>query len=169
VAYTGFKVFNEQLERTGIDISQLMKSCNNPKIIVLYRRDLLETYVSLEIAFKNDCWYSETMPNNVKVSIDWDLFLQFAHTERQRWNSSMKGLPKDGRFLCITFEELIDRRDETIGKIYQFLGLASCPVTATSVRQNPQLLQNKVENYQYIQQRLHMAGDDFQLHLDVQE
>ena len=169
LAYTGFKLFNEQLERTGIDISQLVQHLNNPKVIVLYRRDLLETYVSLEIAFKNDCWYSETTPNDVKVTIDWDRFLQFADTERQRWNSSIKRLRDYGHVLFITFEELTDNRDETINRICQFLSLSPCPVTAASIRQNPQLLQDKVENFQYIQQRIHVDGDSFQLHFGIQE
>lgn len=168
LSYTGFKVFNEQLERTGIDISQLVKRLNNARVIVLYRRDLLETYVSLEIAFKNGCWYTEIGPNDVRVNIDWDRFIQFADTERQRWQSGLKRVRGHKDVLFVTFEELTDNRDETMDRIFQFLNLSSCPVVAASIRQNPQRLQDKIENFGYIQQRMRTKGDDFQLRITVQ-
>ena len=168
VSYTGFKVFNEQLVRTGIDISHLIRRLNNPRVIVLYRRDLLETYVSLEIAFRSGCWYTGTKSNAIAVDVEWDELVQFVDTERQRWKSSLNGLRDYKDVVFVTFEELTKHRDETMNKIFQFLDLSEVPVAAESIRQNPLPLGEKIRNFDYIHKQMHKKGDNFQLHLSIQ-
>ena len=168
VAYSGFKIFNEQLERTGIALPSLIDAMNRPKVIVLYRRSLLETFVSLENAFRTKEWFrapDDPLVRKAKpLHVDWDRFVEFATTERRRWSTSLRALnacPVDKLF--VSFEDLVENQDNELARIFSHLHLEPCEVGVVSVRQNPGRLCDKVANFDEIRRRMDDERDLYEL------
>ena len=156
IPYTAFKVFNEQLQYCHLRLKEVILALSNPPVIVLYRKNMLETFVSLQIAFRNNIWYSETVTNSDSIVVNWEQFAEYVDTERNRWKMSMSDLSGQTRKLFISYEELTSRQTDSMNKIFMFLGLDSCLVIvqADSKRQNPLSLPKKVKNYQQIAQEV---------------
>lgn len=150
---TGFKLFNEQLDYCKLSLGVLLRKLHHPFVIVLYRENLLETFVSLKIAFQNDIWYSESTVNNVQIEIDWDEFHEYMNTERRRWKQSMSQIPLGSNWLLVSYEELTLNRTSVTRDIFSFLGLASYPCSTSSKKQNPMPLREKVTNYDEIMEK----------------
>ncbi len=152
---TGFKLFNEQLEYCKLSFKQLLSDLYSPLLIILYRKNLLETYVSLKIAFQTDIWYSEGGSNQFSVVVNWDEFQHYVKTERRRWKSSMTSCEGRNR-LFVSFEELTENQDETMRKILAFLDVNTerHTIGVSSVRQNPLPLDKKIRNYEEIMSKV---------------
>ena len=67
----------------------LLNALHGPPVIVLYRKNLLETYVSLQIAWQTGNWYSERKINELSIKIDWEEFRDYIITERNHWRESV--------------------------------------------------------------------------------
>ena len=167
--FKGFKLFNEQLEYCNLPLQQVLDSLHSPPVIVLYRQNLLETYVSLQIAFQTNLWYSEDDVNDSSVKVDWNEFYFYAECEKRRWKrtmSTLKGVNK----IIISYDELTgSKREETIHKLFAFLNLMSDrsqPLVAKCIRQNPLQLKEKVVNYHEIMQHLQESGYSVALDLN---
>lgn len=159
--YTGFKLFNEQLEYCNLGLQEVVRGLHHPPIIVLYRENLLETFVSLKIAFQNNIWYSENQVNNCSVEVDWDEFYLYAEGERMRWKKTISDL-RGMRKIIISFDELTgSQQKETMHRLFAFLNLEvdqSTHIVPCSVRQNPQTLEKKIVNYHETMERVHRSG-----------
>ena len=170
--YTAFKLFNEQLEYCNLRLQEVIRGLHYPPVIVLYRKNLLETYVSLKIAFQTNIWYSEKQVNNCCVEVDWDDFCQYSERERKRWKKSMSDLRGVNKII-ISFDELTgSQQEETMHRLFAFLDLAvdhDCPIVPVSVRQNPQKLEKKIINYHEIMEQVHRSGYPITMNLLVDE
>lgn len=149
---SGFKVFPEQLEDTCINLEELLRTLNDPPVIVLYRKSIIETYVSLMIALKNQKWYSVSEVNNDKVDVDWKQFEYFAKEEQFRWKLHMAALQNYPEKMVVSYEELSENREGVMQEIIKFIGLRQLhrPFTSYSVRQNPLPLFEKITNHEEI-------------------
>ena len=156
--YTGFKLFNEQIEFCKLPLGNLLNALHSPPVIVLYRENLLETYVSLQISFQTGIWFSEQKINQLSIEIDWEDFQHYAIIERNRWRESMHVLSTHRKILFISYAELSNRKTESMGKIFTFLNLdPSVETSVTSLKQNPLSLREKISNYQEIMNRLELS------------
>lgn len=154
--YTGFKLFNEQLRYCNLQLQEVLRDLHSPPVIVLYRENLLETYVSLQIAFQNKKWYSERRVNNCSIRVDWDDFCEYAEREKRRWKESMAVL-KGAKKILVTYDQIAGNcRNETMYRLFAFLDLPlnhKCSLVSACVRQNPLQLERKVVNYHEIMKR----------------
>lgn len=157
--YTGFKLFNEQLEFCNLHLKDLLTALFYPRVVILYRESMLETYVSLEIAFKTDVWYSEGSGTSERIEIDWQKFVDYATTERVRWKRSMAEISMHSQVLFVSYEELMGNRDKTMNRVFQFLNLDMCYVEAASKKQNPLPIKEKIINYEQIEQKMLQSED----------
>lgn len=159
--YTGFKLFNEQLEYCNLGLQEVIQGLHHPPVIVLYRENLLETYVSLKIAFQNNIWYSENQVNDCSIDVDWDDFYLYAEGERKRWKKTMSDL-RGTKKIVVSFDELTGNpQKETMHRLFTFLNLEvdhGIPIVPYSIRQNPQKLEKKIVNYHEIMERVHRSG-----------
>ena len=163
LSYTGFKLFNEQLEFCNLHLKDLLTALFWPRMIILYRESILETYISLEIAFKTDVWYSEGSGTNETVKIDWQNFEDYVMTERARWKRSMVDISaySDCQVLFVSYEELTGDRNKVMNKTFNFLNIEMCHVEATSKKQNPLPLKEKIINYKQIEQKMLQNSGDY--------
>ena len=157
--YTGFKLFNEQLEFCNLHLKDLLTALFYPRVVILYRESMLETYVSLEIAFKTDVWYSEGSGTGERIEIDWQKFVDYAMTEKVRWKRSMAEISMYSEVLFVSYEELMGNRENTMNRVFQFLNLDMCHVEAASKKQNPLPIREKIINYEHIEQKMLQSED----------
>lgn len=151
---TGFKLFNEQLEYCKLSLGVFLGRLQYPSVIVLYRENLLETFVSLKIAFQNNIWYSESTVNDTRIEVVWEEFYRYTVTERTRWKHSMSQIPPLCNLLLVSYEEMTRNQTSATKDIFSFLGLIPYSCTATSKRQNPLPLNEKVINYDEIMEKI---------------
>ena len=161
LSYTGFKLFNEQMEFCNLHLKDVLTALFYPHVIILYRENMLETYVSLEIAFKTDVWYSEGRGTSERIEIDWQKFVDYAVTERVRWKRSMMEMSMHSEVLFVSYEELIGNRNKAMNRIFQFLNVDMCHVEAASKKQNPLSLQEKIINFEQIEQKILQSEDSY--------
>ncbi len=142
---TGAKIHISQLEELSLPLDRLTNVLRQPRIVLLYRRNLLATYVSLLIAQRNGRWYSRGLVNRVAVRIDWERFLEYAVTERRRWQAVLG--QRSTPVHVLTYEQLRGGLQKHMDRVFGFLGLPTHPVRASSVRQNPWPLSRKIVNF----------------------
>jgi len=147
VTYVGAKFLTHQFDELDITVSDVLEVLRRPKVLALYRRSLLETYVSLLIAEQTDTWYSSNVINNVSVTLDLAQFYEFAEVQRRRWEDSMREVSRLCSFVCVSYEELINDQAITMKRIFSFLDVPSADVHCESVKQNPGDLSTKISNY----------------------
>lgn len=145
--YVGAKFLTHQFDELDITVSDVLEVLRRPKVIALYRRSLLETYVSLLIAEQTDTWYSSGVINNVSVILDLPQFHEFAEVQRRRWEDSMREVSRLCSSICISYEELVNDPAITMNRVFSFLDVPSADVHSESVKQNPRDLSTKISNY----------------------
>ena len=167
--YTGFKLFNEQLQYCNLPLEHVIEDLHFPPVIVLYRENLLETYVSLQIAFQNKLWYSDKKVNDCHVEVDWNDFYEYAERERKRWRRCMSAL-RGVRKIVVSYDQLAgDKRKETMQRLFVFLNATvdpDRPLVTHCVKQNPLQLKEKVINYQEIIKKAQELDYSIMINLD---
>ena len=151
--FTGFKLFHEQMEFCNVRFIDLMNALYCPPVIVLFRENMLETYTSLQIAFKTCVWYSEEgNATKESIEIDWKDFVGHVTALKERWKTSLLDIPPHAKVLFVSYEELVAYQEKTMDSIFKFLNVKKCNVEASSKKQNPFPLMEKIINYEKIEQ-----------------
>jgi hypothetical protein len=72
VRAVGAKFFHDHLTMYGgsVCLGWLLGILDHPKVIFLRRENLLESYISLNIAFNTDIWYSTSISPTVAINLD---------------------------------------------------------------------------------------------------
>lgn len=157
-SFSGCKIFCQQLEYYRIPFAELLAALRDPPVIVLYRESLLETYVSLQIAFKTNVWYTaDDSSRCTNISIDFEEYRHHAETERQRWKntlSALTGSRSKNRVHFLSYEELSANKKESMTRLFAFLHLPPCETEAYCKRQNPFRLSETISNYEEIKEKL---------------
>ena len=72
--WVGAKIHTHQLYELPISLSAALECADRPQILVIFREAMLDTYVSLQIALRNNVWYSTNVVNDEKIKIEWTHF-----------------------------------------------------------------------------------------------
>lgn len=145
--YVGAKFLTHQFDELDLTVSDVLEVLRRPKVIALYRRNLLETYVSLLIAEQTDTWYSSNVINNVSVMLDLPQFHEFAEVQRRRWQDSVREVSRLSSFICVSYEKLVSDPSATVDGIFSFLNIPPATIHSESIKQNPGSLRRKISNY----------------------
>ena len=123
------------------------------KVIHLKRRNKLETLVSLKTAFLTDQWmllkgknHSETvfpLTHDECVS-----YFNKMDTYEQTYHSMFNQHP----VLDVTYEALVEGKDEVTAEIFNFLELPYAPVSTIMKKQNVSPLSQTVENFEALRE-----------------
>jgi LPS sulfotransferase NodH len=148
--YVGCKFLTHQFDELDITVKDILDLLKYPKVLVLYRRNLLDTYVSLQIAVQTGVWYSSTAVNDVAITLDLEAFREFAYVQRRRWTECLQAIRTLGPHFCLSYEDLVNNPATTMSNAFAFLELESVAVHTDSVKQNPWSLKNKVSNYDWL-------------------
>jgi len=145
----GFRVFHDHDQRTA------QMALQDPKCAkIILQRDVLQSYISLEIALKTDQWLLHDAPDRRggKIVFDPEDFAKYRTKQGGYYDNVREILQKSGQ--TAFWVRYPEQRDvDVLNGIAQFLGLNEGlkTVKETIRRQNPGSLRDKVENYDEMQ------------------
>ncbi|MCK4761352.1 MAG: hypothetical protein KAW12_04070 [Candidatus Aminicenantes bacterium] len=143
----GVKFFSEQLQFFGIEIEDIQKIFPDAKYIVIYRKSLIEQYVSLMLAQETGKWINE--PYNEKIIIRPDDYKEFCLTTQKAYSRFFNCPIIRARSIVMAYEDiLIDAQHEFDTKIFPFLGEKKCIIRTKFKKQNTKKIDEVIENYE---------------------
>ena len=153
----GFKIFyNHPLDDEDKSVWELLKKDRSIKVVHLLRKNMLRSFLSHEIAEKNEVWSSkmgDVSPEDKLVHLDvGKLYWDFQITEKYIYLS--KQFFTFHNHLEVTYEELMDNQDNCIKRVLNFLGLPFGESTSDMKRQNPEPLEKLISNYSEVHEKL---------------
>lgn len=146
----GFKLHLVQLFGRGLEPFELIRRLNIGVVIIIWRRSLLDSFVSLKIAEATDCWYTETeekINRSIKIHVDEVEFGEYCVKLRSQWQKTIEAIA--GRVPChlIEYTDLVKQPDESLKTIFQTCGLSNVAVSTTMIKQNPTDPSAKISNW----------------------
>lgn len=169
----GAKIFLEHLRWYDWSLFSLLETLKKPKVLYLYRSNLLESYLSLHIAFHNNRWYSTSLVNTEEcVILDLQDFKEYQkseiHYHRSAWNALK--LKYRENILLVEYEDLLpSNRDQSMERIFRFIeagdktsakGFGRSSAFPPSVKQNPGTLRDKIYNYDELDMDRWLENED---------
>lgn len=147
-SYTGFKLFHWQCSEMGTDLDEILQIMRNPDIILLYRNNLLERFVSHEIALDNGRWYSAQQVNSNSIIIDKYNLKEYVMKAVQYWLDVVEDLSESrSTIFTLSYNRLLDGKSAALNKLFSKLELLPMKCTSRCIKQNPLPLTKMVENY----------------------
>ncbi len=145
----GTKLVKVHLEHHDISLEDLKEHFPKARFIILYRRSLLDQFVSLKIAEATDTWQWTNqfrLPSSVAVQIPE--LLEYCKMIKNFYEDIFK---RDWllRFsITMSYEDLVTSPQDTFHRaLFPFLELPPSPITSTMKKQNTKKLHEIVENY----------------------
>lgn len=142
----GAKVLTYQFDELQIKLADMIEILHDPAVIVLYREQILEQYVSLKTAERDRVWHSNKPFKNEPIRLDPALFVEFVKRERRMWRENLAVL-NGRRVHYLTYDQLANETEETIRSLFGFLGLKAYPVHSPLVKLNRAPLSQRLVNY----------------------
>ena len=148
----GFKMLFIRLLKHRLTLDDIRGRFPGAKFLILYRRSLLEQFVSLKIAEATDRWQWSrdfVLPETLKV--DPAEFKEFCVETRQFYEKILQFPWIRTCAQVIGYEDLAaDPQRVFDTKVFPFLGVPSFPVSTTMVKQNTRPLEALVENFEQV-------------------
>lgn len=124
------------------------------KVIHLKRRNKLETMVSLKTAFLTDEWmrWNSKPPTITTVSLspeECSRYFKKLEAYEQKYAALFSRHPVHE----VTYEDLVEKKDEVMAGIFNFLELPRKPVSTIMKKQNVFSLQQTVSNYHELKEQ----------------
>lgn len=144
------KIFFSDLSRRGLSVADLDREFPSAKWIILYRQNILDQYISNELAELTKIWvgkdYGETQINLCPDKVDgfrkW-LVRQYAIA------GGIDGLKE--RSLWISYEKMCENPLLVFSmSVFPFLGLPPQPVRTTLPKQNTRSYREVIANYENV-------------------
>ena len=156
-ALCGAKFVQTHLDTHGIGPSDLKRLFPNARFIILYRRSLLEQFVSLKIAEMTDVWQwtrEFKLPECLSISVPE--FTEFcAETKKFYERLFQEDCLKDCS-LVLGYEEFAEDPQGVFEEsVFPFLRRPAVPVRNGMIKQNTQELRQIVANYLEVEPFLH--------------
>ena len=149
----GFKTFPEHLIYHRLSLLELVRRLDVRWVIVPWRDNFLEMYVSLQIALKTNVWYStEPMSQYESVHVNGKELLQYLAETEQRWKDVVKDWPPDIVPIFVKYEDLVENTTSEMQRILHCMSLdpTDCVFEAECCRQNPAPVSQKVSTWKQL-------------------
>ncbi|CAH1782657.1 unnamed protein product [Owenia fusiformis] len=170
---TGFKVHLSQMIKFNITMESFLRKLKRPKLILLYRKNLLEQYVSWQIAAETRLWWSTDIQNTISHKLRLNQFEHFILTERILWLKLMKLLRRNryirgNDYILVSYEDLVVDNSKTMNGVFKMLGYREerRHLFTWLLKQNPMSLSKKISNY--VEIKPHLERLDYTLHVKTQ-
>jgi LPS sulfotransferase NodH len=149
----GFKLFYTQM-RTGpaARLWDWLAGASHIRIIHLYRKRLLEAYLSLQIARMTQEWLvpvaagaqrAEVAP----VKVDVDQFKQYADEELHHREEAERLFQEHPRLTIEYHDDVVAQFDTTVRKMEEFLGIESRPLPQKLQKQARLPISEEIANF----------------------
>lgn len=154
VCLAGFKVFYYHPNDQDSDLLwKTLVSLPNLKVIHLRRENILRTLLSRKIASVQDVWKNHGETANAeggkpKLTVRLSQGeLEKGFKQTRAWEQWGEQLFREHAMHAVTYEELVEDRDETMARLFEFLGVEGCSTETVLEKQNTQKLSELIENY----------------------
>lgn len=148
----GGKIHLQHLAQRGMSLADVDRAFPTARYLVLYRRSLLEQFVSLKLseATRSWKWRADYHPPPC-LRLDPEELHAFCE-ENQRWYREVLDTPRIvSRALVIAYEDLAEDPQRLFDrKVFPFLSIASAPVFTRVHKQNVRPHEEIVENLEEI-------------------
>ena len=145
----GAKLIKVQLESHGIVLNDLKTCFPKARFIILYRRSLLDQFVSLQIAEATNTWqWTNKFRLPPSVTIQAPKMLAYCETMKKFYRDIIKPDWLKECSVMLSYEELVSSPQKTFErKMFPFLRLANSPVFSHTKKQNTKKLHDIIQNY----------------------
>lgn len=160
------KVILSQMQAFNIQPTHLIHHFPGAKFIVIYRRSLLDVYVSLIIAKKTKQWFSRSRSNqdDLKIKIDIDHMLKHFEKVKAQYSNLLAHQTLMEQTILIDYAEIADEPQTVFrSKICPFIGIQYQAVYARLKKQQQHELSDIIVNFADVQVAL--SGGVEQLNL----
>lgn len=146
---TGCKLLDTHVWLCDID-QKLLDSFNLPmRVIHLYRKNILDQFLSLKLAQKNNKWISTNRKDGTyeeyNVSIDVKEFKEYETHKIKKYSEYKEKFPDA---YIVDYEELSKDPQFVFDKgLFQFLGVAPQPVLLNTIKQNKKPREEIIINF----------------------
>ncbi|MGD9720040.1 MAG: hypothetical protein AB7O59_02355 [Pirellulales bacterium] len=144
----GAKIMTFHLDELTLKLPELYEMLARPKIVVLYRGNILEQFASFKLAMHYGVWHVNKPKHLGTITLDPDEFLAFAERERRMWRENLAALGDVGADVhVLSYERLAGWPEPALREVFEFLGVPAVPAHSRLVRTNPQPPWRKISNY----------------------
>jgi len=157
--YTGCKILFNQLGLIADDFpAYFIENYKDAYFICLYRENIVEANVSLEIAHAYKTWHVKNNKNIIKrkIYLNPDEFYLKLEITRRRRNKYLHLINNfDVKKIELTYEEMFADQDKKIEEICDFLNISPVYITFSDERKgNPFRVEEIVENFEEVKNYL---------------
>ena len=147
----GAKFVAVHLRKHMITPEDLLELYPQARFIVLYRRSLLEQWVSLKIAEKTDVWqWTKNFKPPLHIRVEPEEFKEYCRSAKAFYASLLR-YRFYGRWTVLSYEDLVEDPQGVFNdSLFPFLGCARARVHSRMVKQNTRALRAVIENYEEI-------------------
>jgi len=145
--WAGAKILTYQLDEMDVSLGDLLEVLCRPAVIVLYRREVIEQFMSLKMAEHTNVWHSTKSGRACLIEADLDEFVSFAEREHRMWKTNVAALA-GAEVLYLSYEQLAADPAQSMNNVFRFLQLPPMPVHSVFVKLNPQPLAERLANYE---------------------
>lgn len=145
----GAKLVKVQLQHHGITLEDLKSYFPKARFIILYRRSLLDQFVSLEIAKKTNTWQWTNqfrLPDSITIKVPE--LTKFCGEIKQFYRDIFRHPWIKECSIALSYEELTQSPQETFERVvFPFLKLHPCQIVSSLKKQNTKKLHQIIQNY----------------------
>ncbi len=145
----GCKIIMLRMQWHRLTVSDLVEAFPNARFIILYRKSLIDQFVSLRIAEVTGEWVGNGKAQSPpRVHVDLESLKVWAQSVRDFYAELLRSPGIRGRSVVISYEELTADLQKTFDQaLFPFLQLPPSPVATQLKKQNTRPLSETVENY----------------------
>ncbi len=145
----GFKVLFFRLKHHGLALDDFKSHFPNAKFIILYRKSLLDQFVSLKVAEQTKQWEwtrDFRLPESIRVDVGE--FRDFCRETKEFYEKVRRSPWIRDCALVLQYEELTSDPQKVFeSKVFPFLGLPPRPVSTSMIKQNTKSMEAIIENF----------------------
>lgn len=147
----GAKLLKIQMEQRNISLEDLKALYPSCRFIILYRKSLLDQFISLKIAESTGTWLwygGDNFKPPVSLRIEKEEFLHYSADIRRFYDDLFKLSWVRERSLILSYEELYGDIQRVFDeRVFSFLGIPKVQIAAKTCKQNTRMPHEIIENY----------------------
>lgn len=180
---SGLKLVFAQLKVLNVSFEEIRDEIvlADGRLILLYRENLFEQYVSFQLAQRTNEWTSIDEKrgktsgadgDEAKIALNWGQFVEYCNRQRQYWTQFKQFLKQTTiEHVSLSYDELSKNTSATMASLYRFLQVDATLVTdfATALEKQSERYGNDyfnkvIQNYKLIE-TLHLNSSKESIYL----
>ena len=149
------KLLSYQMKSHNLDIDEIRNEFPNAQFIVLYRKSLIEQYISYELSKASGIWKIDKKKsskkwkeNDNKINVTPTELESFCSEIKEFYNNIFNKKWVQDEALLLSYEELVQiPKDFLSKKLFSFLGLPEVEIETEMKKMNEKNIEDIVENY----------------------